>query len=117
MHTTQSYARFNKGIHQRNIDGTVRPIDGRPVSAAITIARWPDDALHVLREATDDYLAFLSGPNNVVDKTVEQKQYSAVLRALTQYAASVGATQFAPGKFPGMTGLVSGEECTLVEKG
>jgi hypothetical protein len=34
--------------------------------------------------------------------------------ALTQYASSIGATKFDPGKFPAKTGLVAGEECKLV---
>ena len=53
---------FNKGIHQRNTDGTLRLVAGHPVSAEITMARWPDDALKVLLEARDGYLAFLEGP-------------------------------------------------------
>src|ERR687891_256995 len=46
---------FNDGISQRNLDGTVRLVAGNPVSADITMARWPEDALKVLREARDDY--------------------------------------------------------------
>jgi hypothetical protein len=37
------------------------------------------------------------------------------IKALTQYAASAGATKFDAGKFPAKTGLVAGEECTLVK--
>jgi hypothetical protein len=47
---------FNKEIEQRNIDGTPRMVDGRPVRAVMTLARWPDDALEVLREARDGSL-------------------------------------------------------------
>ncbi len=37
----QAMLDFNKGISQRNIDGTVRMLNGKPVSAQMTIARWP----------------------------------------------------------------------------
>ena len=33
---------FNEGINQRNPDGTVRLVDGKRVSARITMAPWPD---------------------------------------------------------------------------
>jgi len=106
---------FNDGISQRNLDGTVRLEAGNPVSADITMATWPEDALKVLLEARDDYLASLAGPNNPSEKTDAQKDFSIILKALTQYAASAGATKFDPGKFPAKTGLVAGEECTLVK--
>ena len=64
---------FNNGINQRNSDGTLRLIAGKPVSADMTIARWPDDALKVLLEARNDYLASLEGPNNPNEKTDAQK--------------------------------------------
>jgi len=105
---------FNKGVDQRNLDGTLRLIGGKPVSAVITMARWPDDALKVLREARDEYLASLAGPDDPAQKTAAQKDFSTVLKALNQYAASAGATGFDPGRFPAKTGLVAGEECTLV---
>jgi hypothetical protein len=106
---------FNQGISQRNLDGTPRLIAGKPVSAAITMATWPEDALKVLLEARDDYLASLAGPNNPSEKTDAQKDFSTILKALTQYAANAGATKFDPGRFPAKTGLVAGEECTLVK--
>jgi hypothetical protein len=107
---------FNKGINQRNSDGTLRLIAGKPVSAEITIAKWPEDALRVLLEARDDYLASLEGPANPNEKTDAQKDFSTILKSWTQYAASVGATKkFDPGRFPAKTGLVKGEECTLVK--
>jgi hypothetical protein len=106
---------FNKGIDQRNPDGTLRVIAGKPVSAEITLARWPEEALKVLREARDEYLASLEGPANPDQKTDAQKDFSTVLRAVKQYAASIGATTFDPGRFPGKTGLVKGEECNLVK--
>lgn len=107
---------FNNGISQRNIDGTLRLSDGKPVSAQITIARWPDDALKVLLEARDEYLAALEGPIDPNQKTDAQKDISAVLKAIRHYAAGIGATTFNPGRFPGNTGLVKGEKCNLVKE-
>jgi hypothetical protein len=106
---------FNDGISQRNLDGTLRLIAGNPVSADITMARWPEDALKVLLEARDDYLASLEGPSDSNKKTNDQKDFSSILKAWTQYAASVGATKFDPGEFPAKTGLVEGEKCNLVK--
>jgi hypothetical protein len=106
---------FNTGIHQRNADGTLRVIAGQPVSAAITLARWPDEALKVLLEARNAYLASLEGPENPSQKTDAQKDFSTMLKAVNHYAASIGATTFDPGRFPGRTGLVKGEECNLVK--
>ena len=60
---------FNKEIEQRNIDGTPRMVDGRPVRAVMTLARWPDDALEVLREARDGFMASLEGPSDPDQKT------------------------------------------------
>jgi TRAP-type mannitol/chloroaromatic compound transport system substrate-binding protein len=106
---------FNNGINQRNADGTLRLVDGKPVNADITLARWPDDALKVLREARDDYLASLTGPANPNDKTDAQKDFSVILTAWTQHAASIGAAdKFDPGTFPAKTGLVAGATCSLV---
>jgi hypothetical protein len=104
---------FNKGINQRNIDGSVKLVGGKPVSAAMTMAKWPDNALKVLLEARDEYLASLAGPDKG-DKTDAQKDFSAVLGALTQYGKSIGATKFEPGVFPAKTGLAAGENCKLV---
>jgi hypothetical protein len=106
---------INKGINQRNIDGNPRLVDGKPVSAAMTMATWPDAALKVLLEARDDYLASLAGSNNPNEKTDEQKDFSTVLNALTRYGTSAGATIFSPGTFPAKTGLVAGEDCSLVK--
>lgn len=88
--------------------------DGNPVSAKITMAPWPEDALRVLLEARDPYLASLAGPDGPGDKTDAQKDFPTVLKALTQYASSTGATRFDPGTFPAKMGLVAGEECKLV---
>jgi hypothetical protein len=105
---------FNVGVNQRSVDGTERSIDGKPVSAAITMAPWPDDALRVLLEARDQYLAALAGPEGPSTKTDEQRDFGTVLTAVTRHAASTGATKFDPGTFPGKTGLVAGEDCKLV---
>ena len=106
---------FNKGIHQRNPDGTLRMIAGKPVNAEITLARWPDDALKVLLEAKDEYLTFLEGPDDPNKKTDAQKDFSTILKAVKHYAASKGAANFDPGRFPANTGVVKGEECSLVK--
>lgn len=104
---------INRGVHQRDVDGTRRIINGRPVSAAMTLTRWPDDALAVLKEATDDYLAALVGPAE--GKTAAQQDFTRFYTAFRQYASSIGATRFDPGTFPGRTGLKAGEECRLVK--
>ena len=84
---------INKGVNQRNIDGTLRLVDGKPVSAAMTMAAWPDDALKVLHEATDEYLASLAGPRWSGRRRPTRRRTSRpCMTALTQYAAKVGAT-------------------------
>jgi len=105
---------FNKGVDQRNQDGTPRLIAGKPVSAVMTLAQWPDDALKVLLEARDDYMASFEGPSEASQKTEPQKDFTSVSKALMRYAESTGASKFDPGKFPGKSGLVAGEQCTLV---
>jgi hypothetical protein len=96
---------FNDAVNQRNPDGTLRLIDGKPVSAQMTLAAWPEDALKVLREARDAYLSSLRA----------EKDFSTVVDAWTEYAARIGAAQkFDPGEFPARTGLVAGEKCSLV---
>jgi hypothetical protein len=107
---------FNEGVSQRNPDGTPRLIEGRPVSAKITLAAWPEDALKVLLEARNAYLASLEGPRNPNERTDAQRDFSTILNAWTRYAASIGAAdKFDPGEFPARTGLVAGEKCSLVE--
>src|SRR5215510_294142 len=64
---------FNDGINQRNPDGTVRMVDGKPVSALITMAPWPEESLKVLRVATTAYLASLVGPGDVSARTDSQR--------------------------------------------
>jgi hypothetical protein len=72
-----------------------------------------EDALKVLL-SRDDYLASHEGPDNPNQKTDAQKDFSTILKAVRQYAASIGATNFDPGRFPANTGLVKGEDCNLV---
>lgn len=104
---------INKGFHQREVDGSRRLLNGKPVSAAMTLARWPDDALKVLKEATDDYLAALSGP--ATGKTAAQQDFTRFYAALSQYTRNIAATRFDPGSFPATTGLKAGEQCRLVK--
>src|SRR5215510_4740473 len=77
---------INDGIDQRNPDGTVRLVDGRPVSARITMTPWPEDALKVLRVATTAYLASLAAPNGAGARTDAQREFSTVLDAMTRFA-------------------------------
>lgn len=81
----------------------------------MTLAAWPDDALAVLREATNQHLAALAGPAVPHEKTEAQKDFATIHQALTKYMNSIGATSFAPGRFPARTGLAAGEECRLVK--
>ena len=102
---------FNDGINQRNPDGTVRLVDGRPVSARITMAPWSEEALKVLRVATTTYLASLTGPSEASARTDAQRELATVLDAMTRFAESAGAPKLAG--FPATTGLASGESCRL----
>jgi hypothetical protein len=87
---------FNAGVDQRDVDGSLRMVDGKPVSAVMTLARWPDDALKVLEEARDEYMASLEGPVSPAEKTEAQKDFSSVWKALRRYAAGIGAIKFEP---------------------
>lgn len=111
----QAMLDINQGINQRNPDGSLRLVNGQPVSAAMTLAVWPDDALKVLKEATDDYLASLAGPADAAKKTEPQQDFAQVATALKQYAERIGANRFEPGRFPAKTGLSKGSECGLVK--
>ncbi len=102
---------INDGIEQRNPDGTVRLVDGRPVSARITMAPWPEEALKVLRVATTAHLASLVGPSEASARTDAQREVATVLDAMTRFAGGVGATKLAD--FPARTGLAAGEMCKL----
>jgi hypothetical protein len=100
---------FNDGIYQRSLNGRLRLVEDKPVSAKMTIAVWPDDALKVLREARDDYLASLEGPKNPSERSEAQKDFSDIFAAWAKYAATVGATnKFDPGEFPA-------DKCNLVK--
>lgn len=110
----QNMLDINQGIDQRNVDGTVRLIDGNPVSAAMTLATWPDEALDVLLEARDALMASREGPEDPTAKTDAEQDFTAIWGALQEYVASIGAEQFDPPTFPGSVGLVPGEECSLV---
>jgi hypothetical protein len=103
----------NVGINQRNPDGTVRLVDGKPVSARITLATWPEDALKVLREARDAHMASLEGPKNPSERTDAQRDFSTIFSAWSRYAARIGANRFQPGQFPAKTGLTAREACDL----
>jgi hypothetical protein len=91
--------------------------DATSRATGVSTSSWlnGDDALKVLLEARNDHIASLEGPNDTNQKTEPQKDFSAVSRALTRYAASVGADRFDPGTFPGKTGLVAGENCNLAK--
>jgi hypothetical protein len=102
---------FNDGINQRNPDGTVRLVDGRQVSARITMAPWPEEALKVLSVATTAYLASLAGPSEASARTDAQREFATVLDAMTRFAGGAGAPKLAG--FPATTGLASGETCQL----
>ena len=108
---------FNDGVAQRNLDGSLRMVDGKPVSAKITLAVWPDDALKVLREARDAFLVSLQGGLGR-ERTEVEKDFSTIYDAWKRHAAGVGADSvFMPGEFPGKTGLTAGDMCTLASSG
>jgi hypothetical protein len=102
---------FNDGVNQRNLDGTVRLVDGKPVSARITMAPWPEEALKVLRAATTAYLASLAGPSDASARSDVQREFASVLDAMTRFGGSAGATKLPA--FPATTGLAPGETCRL----
>ena len=100
---------INDGISQRNPDETVRLVEGKPVSARITMTPWPEEALKVLRAATTAYLASLTDPSDASARTDAQREFATVHGAMTRFAA--GAKKLAG--FPATTGLVPGEACRL----
>src|SRR5262245_39168640 len=102
---------INDGISQRNPDGTVRLVDGKPVSARITMTPWPEEALKVLRVATTAYLDSLVGPSETSARTDAQREVAIVLDAMTRFAASAGGPKL--DAFPATTGLGPGETCRL----
>ncbi|MGE4064159.1 MAG: hypothetical protein AB7E79_12400 [Rhodospirillaceae bacterium] len=96
---------INKGIAQRNHDGTLRLVGGKPVSAKMTLAVWPDADLQVLKQATDDFFAKLEGG---AEKTDAEKDFSIIATAWKAHAKAVGGDTFKPGPFPA-------PGCTLVK--
>ncbi len=88
---------INKGVAQRNHDGSARMVNGKPVSAKMTLAVWPESDLKILKQATDDFFAKLEGG---VEKTDAQKDFSMISTAWKQHARAVGGETFAPGTFP-----------------
>jgi len=86
---------INEGLQQRNTDGSPRP-----VSAKITLARWPEEALAVLKEATDDYFEILAGANVTGEKTDAHKDFAEIAGAWRGYVKDAGAETFTPGRFP-----------------
>lgn len=104
---------INTGVVQRNPDGTVRLVDGKAVSARITLAAWPDDALAILEQATDDYFARLGGPAASDAKTDAQKDFTIIAAAWNGFAKAAGADRYDPGHFPARTGLAPGKTCEV----
>jgi hypothetical protein len=94
---------INDGISQRKPDGTVRLIDGKPVSARVTMVPWPDKDLQVLRAATTVYLASVAGPSDASARTDAQREAATVLDAMTRFAAGAAAAK--PVGFPATAGL------------
>ena len=88
---------INKDISQRDHDGSVRLVNGKPVSAKMTLAAWPEADLKVLKQATDDLFARLEGG---AEKTDAQKDFSIIAAAWRSHAKSVGGESFNPGTFP-----------------
>ena len=96
---------FNQGVMQRNHDGTQKLVNGKPVSAKITLAHWPENDLKVLKQATDDYFARLEGG---AEKTDAQSDFSIIAAAWKAHRKASGGEAFSPGVFPA-------PGCTLVK--
>lgn len=88
---------INAGIVQRNHDGTPKVMNGKPVSAKMTLAVWPDADLKTLKQAADDFFAKLEGG---AEKTDAQKDFSIISAAWKGHAKAVGGETFSPGTFP-----------------
>lgn len=88
---------INKGVAQRNHDGSRRMVNGKPVSAKMTLAVWPENDLKILKQATDDFFAKLEGGS---EKTDAQKDFSTISTAWKNHAKAVGGETFTPGTFP-----------------
>jgi hypothetical protein len=88
---------INTGVAQRNHDGTIRMAGGKPASAKMTLAVWPESDLKLLKQATDDLFAKLEGG---AEKTDAQKDFSIIATAWKAHAKDVGGETFTPGTFP-----------------
>ena len=88
---------INTGVAQRNHDGTPRLVNGKPVSAKMTLAVWPENDLKILKQAADDFFAKLEGG---AEKTDAQKDFSIISTAWKAHAKAVGGETFTPGTFP-----------------
>jgi hypothetical protein len=88
---------INKDIGQRNHDGTPRLVNGKPVSAGMTLATWPENDLQVLKQATDDFFVKLEGGP---EKTDAQKDFAIIAAAWKSHVKAVGGESFNPGTFP-----------------
>jgi hypothetical protein len=86
---------INDGIKQRRIGG-IR----RPVSADMTLATWPQEALDVLLQGRNRFFAEREGPENPAEKTQEQKEFTIVWGAARDFAESIDASEFDPAPFP-----------------
>lgn len=93
----QAMLDINKDVVQRNHDGSVRMVAGKPVSARMTLAAWTENDLKILKQATDDFFARLEGG---ADKTDAQKDFSLIAAAWRSHAHAVGGETFNPGTFP-----------------
>jgi hypothetical protein len=86
---------INDGIKQRRIGG-IR----RLVSADMTLATWPQEALDVLLQGRNRFFAEREGPENPAEKTQEQKEFTIVWGAARDFAESNHYSEFDPAPFP-----------------
>lgn len=92
---------INKDAGQRNHDGTPRLVNGKPVSAKMTLASWPENDLKVLKQATDDFFEKLEAPEkSMAEKTDAQKDFAIIAAAWKSHVKAVGGESFSPGTFP-----------------
>ena len=105
---------FNNGIKQRNTDGSIRRITmdswkwwekqgQRPVSADVTLATWPQEALDVLLEGRNRFFGQLES---------EDPEFGIIWDAARGFAEMRGYDQFDPAPFPS-----ANSQCDVVSKG
>ena len=106
---------FNNGIQQRNIDGSIRqrppgPLTERPgravgrsVSADVTLATWPQEALDVLLEGRNRFFDQLES---------EDVEFGIIWDAARGFAETMGYDQFDPAPFPS-----ANSQCDVVSGG